>query len=441
MSDPSAPNAVPTDPTKGDDPIEHWLAIPPPQREERRPVPIRTILTTIGLVLATLAVLWLVQHTTRIINWVMVALFFAVVLAPPVDFLVRRLHIRRGISALLVFLSGLATLVALLYAFIRPIVDQTTEFVDKFPDYVTDARAGKGAVGELVQKYDIDEWFEKNQPRLRESVSDLGAPALDIARSVFNTIAAILTIAVLTFLMLTSGPDFLAGGLGMLSPPAQNRLRRLGRDCARAVSGYVAGNLTISVIAGVFTYVFLWIAGVPFRGVLALWVGFADLIPLVGATLGAIPTIGVAFLHSVPAGVATLAFYIVYQQFENHILQTTIMARTVALRPLTVLLTVLLGVELFGLLGALLAIPAAGVIKVLGAELLAPFRIIDPGAVTAAPAVTAVEVADKVATVTEEPSTDAPTVALPDAARSLASKFRRARRGTSGPSAGPGRAD
>ncbi|MDP8938216.1 MAG: AI-2E family transporter, partial [Actinomycetota bacterium] len=109
--------------------------------------------------------------------------------------------------------------------------------------------------------------------------------------------------------------------------------------------------------------------GVPFRGVLALWVGFADLIPLVGATLGAIPTVAVAFLHSTTAGIGVLVFYIVYQQFENHVLQPAVMSKTVHINQLFVLVSVLIGVELFGILGALLAIPAAGVISVVARDL------------------------------------------------------------------------
>ena len=128
------------------------------------------------------------------------------------------------------------------------------------------------------------------------------------------------------------------------------------------------------VIAGISTFIFLTIAGVPFAGVLALWVGFADLIPLVGATLGAIPTVLVAFLSSTTIGVATLIFYVIYQQFENHVLQVTIMSKTVALKPLIVLASVLFGVEIFGLLGALLAIPAAGIIKVVGTDIIAHRR-------------------------------------------------------------------
>ena len=148
----------------------------------------------------------------------------------------------------------------------------------------------------------------------------------------------------------------------------------MAADCARAVTGYVAGNLLISVIAGTAAFLALWIIGVPFRTVLALWVAFADLIPLVGATLGAIPAVIVAFLNSTTMGISTILFFVAYQQFENHVLQVTIMSRTVSLNPLVVLVSVLIGVELTGILGALLAIPVAGVVQVVGRDVLDSHR-------------------------------------------------------------------
>jgi predicted PurR-regulated permease PerM len=124
------------------------------------------------------------------------------------------------------------------------------------------------------------------------------------------------------------------------------------------------GNFLISLIAGAATYILLRILGVPYPEVIALFVAFADLIPLVGATLGAIPTVGLSFLHSTTAGIIALIFYVVYQQFENHVLQVAVMSKTVDVDPLTVLVSVLVGVELWGFLGALLAIPVAGMIQV-----------------------------------------------------------------------------
>ena len=185
----------------------------------------------------------------------------------------------------------------------------------------------------------------------------------------FNTILALVTILVLTFLMLLRGPELSQAFLALISPRHRERVRLVSADAAKAVSGYMFGNLVISLIAGTATFIWLKAWGVPYAEVIALFVAFADLIPLIGATLGAIPTIALAFLHSTPAGIATVIFYVVYQQFENHILQVTIMSRTVDVNPLTVLISVLAGVELFGFLGALLAIPAAGVIQVVARNL------------------------------------------------------------------------
>ena len=184
------------------------------------------------------------------------------------------------------------------------------------------------------------------------------------AQRAASGLLALLTIAVLSFLMLLEAPGIIGAFLGLLSPQRALQVRRIGADAAGAVTGYMAGNLVISLIAGLTTWVFLIIVHVPFAGVLGLWVGFADLLPLVGATIGAIPTIAIAFLHSTGSGIAVLIMYIVYQQIENHVLQPVVMSRTVHLNPLGVLLSVLVGVELAGFVGALLAIPAAGAIQV-----------------------------------------------------------------------------
>jgi predicted PurR-regulated permease PerM len=135
-------------------------------------------------------------------------------------------------------------------------------------------------------------------------------------------------------------------------------------DAAAAMSGYMIGNFLISIVAGVTAFVCLLMLGVPNPAVFALWVAFADLIPLVGATLGAAVAVLAAFLQAPSSGIIALIFFIVYQQFENSVLQTTVMSRTVKVNPLVVLLSVLVGVELFGFAGALLAIPTAGSVQV-----------------------------------------------------------------------------
>jgi predicted PurR-regulated permease PerM len=337
--------------------------------DQREHVPVRTIMATIGLVLATGIALYLIVLLARIEALLIIAMFFAVVLSPPVNLLEHRLHIRRGLSTLLVFLVTLGLFGAMLYAFIRPLVDQTRHFSNVFPKYVEDARNGRGTIGKLVKRYNVDDWVKRNQKKLGASVSKSGGKAVGVARRVASGLAAFLTVVVLAILMIIYGPGILEGGLAMLSPPIRERVKPVAIDCARALTGYVFGNILISVIAGIVTFVALAIFGVPFKGVLALWVGFADLIPLVGATLGAVPTIAIAFIHSTRAGIGMLVVYIVYQQFENHVLQVAIMSRTVQINQLAVLVSVLIGVELAGLLGALLAIPAAGVLQVIARDI------------------------------------------------------------------------
>lgn len=335
-----------------------------PRHDPLRPVPWRTIIATIASVVVVLLGYLLFRQLSRVIAWLVVAMFFAVVLAPAVDVVQRRLHLRRAPATAMVFLAGLGLLVGMLYAFIRPIVDQVDTFVASLPQLVEDSREGRGAIGRFIERYDLAQYVQDNEARVQEALSGAGTPAFGVLRSFFNGIFALLTILVLAFMMLLRGPELCRGALGLVSLKNRERVRLVASDAARAVSGYMFGNLVISLIAGVATYGFLRVVGVPYAEVIALFVAFCDLIPLIGATLGAIPTIGLTFLHGTPAGIAAIVFYIVYQQFENHVLQVTIMSRTVDVNPLAVLISVLAGVELFGFLGALLAIPAAGIIQV-----------------------------------------------------------------------------
>ncbi|MGQ0617592.1 MAG: AI-2E family transporter [Acidimicrobiia bacterium] len=336
----------------------------------REPVPWRTIWAVIFSAGATFVAYRAVVTLGRVLTWLVVALFFTVVLNPVVDLLNRKAHLRRGLATFVVLLFVLGALVGMLYAFIRPLVDQVTQFSDDLPGYVEDARNGEGVIGDLVERFELEERVRDNQAEIQDAITGLGQSSLDVLGRVFSTLFAFVTILVLTALMLMQGPHLSQAFMALIPDDTTRlRVRRVAADAARSVSGYVAGNLLISVIAGSAAWAMLLILGVPYAGVLGLFVAFTDLIPLVGATLGAVPTAGFAFLHSVPAGIAAAIFFVIYQQFENHFLQVAIMSRTVHINPLTVLVSVLVGVELFGFLGALLAIPAAGVIQVVARDI------------------------------------------------------------------------
>ncbi|PSK64341.1 AI-2 transport protein TqsA [Micromonospora sp. MH33] len=325
----------------------------------------RRALIVIGLVLVTLAGLALVWATRRVLVWGLVAAFFAVALKPLVDWVERRLVRHRALATLMVFLATFVVLAALGAMIVLPLVDELGRFADRAPELVREARAGRGPVGEALNRFHLRRYADTHADQLQRYGARIGQPAVGVVRGVLQTVAAVVTVVVLAYLMVLEAPKIIAGTLKLVGDGAAERLRRIGRDSSRIITGYLSGNLVISVICGGLTFGVLFLVGVPFAGVIALVVALADLIPLVGATLGAIVAAGAGFLHSPTAGVVVLVFFVVYQQVENHLLQPVIMARAVRLNPLTVLVSVLLAAELAGLVGALLAIPVAGIVQVL----------------------------------------------------------------------------
>jgi predicted PurR-regulated permease PerM len=331
----------------------------------RQPVPVRTIAATIGMVLATVVAVLVVMRVERVLVWLAVSLFLTTALWPVVAFVQRRTRLPRSAAVLAVFVLAMLVIAGIGTLMIAPVVTQGRDFFANLPDYVAQARAGRGPVGELVTRFNLDQLAARNEAKLRQGAAGLGGSAAHVLGIIANTLAGVASIVVITFLMLVEGPRLLAGGLNAVEGRRRSRIEQVGRDCAHAVTGYMAGNLVISVICGVLTFIALTVLGVPYAGVIAVFVAVADLIPLVGATIGAVVAVAVAFLHSVPAGIGTAVFFLVYQQLENHLLQPLILSRTVKINALAVLVSILVGVELAGILGALLAIPVAGIVQVL----------------------------------------------------------------------------
>ncbi|MFE2578716.1 AI-2E family transporter [Streptomyces sp. NPDC059378] len=330
-----------------------------------RPVPVRTILATIGLVLATYVALLLVVQARRVLVWAVIALFFAVSLHPAVEALQRRVpRCRRSVAALLVFLAAAVAIGAVVALFVIPLAQEGTRLAGRLPAMIRDAQAGRGPIGDLLARTHALRYVQQHQEQIRSFGTGLSTPALKFVRSAATTVTGAVTIFVLAYLMVLEGPKAVDGALALVDEARATRIRRVGAACARTVNGYLTGNLLISVICGVLTYVVLLVFGVPFAGLLALFVALTDLIPLVGATIGAVVASAVAFFHSLPAGIGAIVFFIVYQQAENHLLQPVILSRTVKLNPLTVMLAILIAAEVAGILGALLAIPITGIIQV-----------------------------------------------------------------------------
>jgi predicted PurR-regulated permease PerM len=325
----------------------------------------RTILQVTALLLGVALGLWVVFKAIQIITWVFVALFLTLALNPAVSALEQR-GWRRGRATAVIFVVVILVLAGLGVLFIPTLVHQVTGFADAVPGYVHDLTKGRGPLGFLERKYHIVEKIRQASGGGGVTKLAGGASAvLSLTQSVITAVVGTVTIIFLTIFMLLEGPTWWERGLSLVSPDSRPRWRNVGRQIGRTVSGYVTGNLVISIVAGISSAVVLLIMGVPFPFALGLLVAILDLIPLAGATLAGILLAVVGFLTSVTAGIVVLAFFILYQQVENHVLQPLVYGRTVQLSPLVVLIAILIGSQLAGVLGALGAIPVAGTLQIL----------------------------------------------------------------------------
>ena len=325
----------------------------------------QTIFLVLGISVLVGLALVLIYLAWNVLSWIVIAIFLAMALNPAVEAFERR-GMKRLWAASLVFALALLTLIGIGFLIIPPLVTQVTEFVNAVPDFIDDLTAGRGPLGWLQDEYQIvDRIREAIEKQGAGGVLGLGAGVVDIVRSVITAVVGAITIIFLTYFMLLEGPRTIEGALSVLPERIRPRYERVGRDIYRAISGYVTGNLLISVIAGISSTLVLLVLGVPYAVALGLLVAILDLIPLAGATLAAIIVTTVGFLHSVPAGIVLLVFFVVYQQVENHVLQPLVYSRTVQLSPLAILISVLIGAKIAGVLGALAAIPVAGSIQVL----------------------------------------------------------------------------
>ncbi len=323
-------------------------------------VPARTIVRAIVLVLLTVALVDVLAHVTRILIWIATSVFLAVALQPLV-----RLAERRMPHALAVFavFGGLLLVVALFLALlIIPIATQVDDLRTAAPTYINDLRHND-TINSLNTRYHLVKKAE-------EAANAYPSKAFGALSAIVSGVVATITVLFLTLFLLLELPALAEGMLRFVPPERAEQIHRIGGDINRNVAGYVLGNLIISVIAGIVVGLSLWILGVPYALALAVLMAVFDLVPLVGATVGALAAIGVAFAtQGVTAGIVMIVVNIVYQQIENHILQPIVYRRTVQLSAFLILVAVLLGGELLGVLGALVAIPVAGSLQLLFREL------------------------------------------------------------------------
>jgi predicted PurR-regulated permease PerM len=327
----------------------------------------REVVRIVLIVVAVAICLYLIYQVRTPLLWLLIAIFLAAALSPPVNWLARRM--RRGFAVGIVFFCLLGAPILLIALIVPTIINEGTSFADNVPQYardVTNFVEDNRRLREINQDYDITSRLEQEAEKLPDRLGGAAGTLRDVGFGIVNSLFALITILVLTAFLLANGRTWTDRAIATRPLEQRERLRRSLDRMGAAVGGYVAGALTIALIAGVATYIVLMILGVPFRAPLAVMAGLFSLIPLVGATIAAVLIGIVTLFENFPTATIIWAIWaIVYQQFENHVIQPQIQKRTVNVHPFITIVSVLFGATLLGVLGALVAIPVAASIQIL----------------------------------------------------------------------------
>jgi len=298
-----------------------------------------------------------------------VAAVLAVGMEPAVQRL-ERLHVKRGWAVIVIFVATVAFIALFAYLVVPPLVREATQLADDIPSYIRRLQDANGWVGNLERKYHLSTKLKSATKDLPHIASRSIGTILGITKSVAAFVFNLLTIGILTIYFMLSMPRLRGGMVSLFGSEHRERWAGVMDESLAKVGGYVSGNIVISIIAGILAFVALIAIGVPFPAALAMWVAITDLIPAVGATLGAVVCVLVAAFSSIGDAVITGVYFIVYQQVENYLIAPRVMTKAVDLSPAAVIVSTLIGGSLAGFAGALLALPIAAAVKVVVRDVL-----------------------------------------------------------------------
>jgi predicted PurR-regulated permease PerM len=308
--------------------------------------------------------LYLVWRVRGVIRLVGISLFFALALMPLVDAIDSRVRGPRALIILIVYAILIAGVAVIGYVVVPSLVKQVQQIAHDAPKYAADLRHN-GTFRHYDDRYHITAKLVRDAHRLPQMLGHLVGPLKDVTVQAASLIGQVTTVLAISFLLVLHGREYVNLGL-TLTGRRQRRYRQLIIDVNKAVADYVLGNIVISVLATIATWIVLTILGVPYALSLGFLVGFFDLIPLVGATLGAIfVALATVTVDFPTATIVWLAFIIVWQRFEDYVVQPLVYGKALRVNPIVTIVSVLAGASLLGILGALLAIPIAAAIQII----------------------------------------------------------------------------
>ena len=285
-----------------------------------------------------------------------VSMILAIGFQPTVAWFERK-GIKRGLAVAIMTVSAVLVIGGFIALVVPTIIHQIRELIDKAPDYVRRAQNGNGWIADFNKRFDI-------QGKLHNLAGQAPSTVLSLFKTLGSFVFNTLTVLILTLYFTSALPKIRAGIAKLLTRRERERFELILEESTQRVGGYIVGNIVISIIAGLACFVFLLIIGVPYPAALAFWVALTDLIPTIGAILGALVAGIVAVFTGIPQLIGVIIYFIVYQQVENYLIAPRVMKKAVEMSAAAVIVSLLIGGSLAGLVGALLALPAAAIIKI-----------------------------------------------------------------------------
>jgi predicted PurR-regulated permease PerM len=317
-----------------------------------------------GLGLLTVAAgAFALYNVRQILVQVVIAVFVAVSLDPAVRLLIRR-GVRRSVAVAVIVVLALLILVGFVWSLVPTLVGQGGDLLRNIPQYLQELPERSQTYREVADRYGLTEKLTEYAKTLPGKV---GGGALGVIAGIFSAILNVLLVTVLTIYFMADLPRIRRGIVRLVPRQGRPRAAQAINVVVDKVGGYMIGNLIISLFAGVSSFVCLFLLDVPFALPLAFFVAITDLIPLIGATVGAVGCTVVALVTGDvwPNAVVVAVFFLLYQQLENYLIAPRVLRNTVDLSSIAVLLAALVGGAILGVVGALMAIPIVAAIKVL----------------------------------------------------------------------------
>lgn len=348
----------------------------------------RTVIRMIALFMAAALLIIAIKISAHTLVLIGTAIFLGLALNAPVRWLSTHLPGKkrgnRKLATIISVLVILAALIGFVWAIVPPVAKQSGSFISNVPQLISDLRNNDTPVGNFVNRYKLQNQITKYSNQLTSRLGTIGSSALSAVSSVGSSIFAVITVLVLTIMILLEGPEWVALGYEIIPKNKRAHAKKLADSMLRVIQGYVNGQVLLAAMAAILIVPVFFIMGVSYPIALMFIVFICGLIPMVGHTIGAVICTIIALFTSLPAALVVLGYYILYQQIENYAVQPKVQSNSTNMSPLLVFVAVLLGASFGGLLGALVAIPIMGCVRIVVIDYLERHNILSSDQVRAA---------------------------------------------------------